>query len=373
VWEPFSSSHLPYSIAALDASVTCIRWRPYDTSSTDVSLRDKTDMISSLVASTTNGAVCLMSLVTTLPGKNGRSNNVVADHAKTDTPIELQEDIGPTVSVVSVYNFQAHEAIPDLKDSNFGSLILYAEVWSICWGPHDRPLFIATTSEDQTVRVWDVHNFFSMSEGVVACKDKVSRVTTLTGHKAAVTSVDWQHTAMGELLVSCADDRTVRVWRVDGWRLLYVFDTLCHVPLTEWHTLTYIALPVHGRHVACGAQNGFLFVWPLPKAEDELPCREQMTSDSVVLALESETIKSTVHIHNSVSTENDHISNKGPTSHIPNTINPIFAHKVHSGSIEGLRWWTPCVKEDYTSRAQASAMIVTCSSDCTVNVMDALY
>ena len=70
-------------------------------------------------------------------------------------------------------------------------LLSRAEVWSLCWSPGDTHM--ATCSEDQSVRVWDAVRW----EGVA----------TLTGHKLAVTSVDWKKIRERNILVSCSDDR----------------------------------------------------------------------------------------------------------------------------------------------------------------------
>lgn len=40
-----------------------------------------------------------------------------------------------------------------------------------------------------------------------------TRLATLRGHTLAVTCVDWRHTALGELLVTCADDKQLHVWQ----------------------------------------------------------------------------------------------------------------------------------------------------------------
>ena len=70
-------------------------------------------------------------------------------------------------------------------------LLSRAEVWSLCWSPGDTHM--ATCSEDQSVRVWDAVRWKGMA--------------TLTGHKLAVTSVDWKKIRDRSILVSCSDDR----------------------------------------------------------------------------------------------------------------------------------------------------------------------
>ena len=70
-----------------------------------------------------------------------------------------------------------------------------AEVWSLCWDPTDK--YLATCSEDQTVRIWNVASWMG--------------VATLKGHALAVTSVDWADVSGRSLLASCSDDRVKRM------------------------------------------------------------------------------------------------------------------------------------------------------------------
>ena len=70
----------------------------------------------------------------------------------------------------------------------------------------------------------------------------------LKGHLKAVTSLDWKILKDGkQYLVSCSDDDFIRVYNPskvseDGTteaEFLYAIDT--HF-ITDWHTLTYLAL-----------------------------------------------------------------------------------------------------------------------------------
>lgn len=67
-------------------------------------------------------------------------------------------------------------------------------------------------------------------------------IAELKGHLKAVTSVDWKRMGDGkDYLVSCSDDDFVRIYDPadDKYELLYTLDT--HF-ITDWHTLTYLAL-----------------------------------------------------------------------------------------------------------------------------------
>ena len=84
---------------------------------------------------------------------------------------------------------KAHKPPKGPQNPKFGSLIHFAEIWSLAWSPNNS--LIATSSEDQTTQIWDLNG---------------ELVMTLRGHTAAVTSVDWQPTSIGEMLATCAGE-----------------------------------------------------------------------------------------------------------------------------------------------------------------------
>ncbi|KAL6077883.1 Cytosolic iron-sulfur protein assembly protein CIAO1 [Balamuthia mandrillaris] len=199
--------------AQLSDTVTCLKWQPTG---------------SLLAAATTDGRLYL-----------------------------LQQNEEENADVVKV--IEAHP--PDREgpqNLQFGSLNLFAEVWSLTWSPCGR--FLATSSEDQTTRIWDLQRLLCLKEKK-GCEVAVEPERVLRGHTAAVTSVDWQVTQLGELIATCADDKSIRVWNAKTWQLHHVFDTGEHN--TEWHTVTYLALERGGHRLACSTQNGYLFVWCL--------------------------------------------------------------------------------------------------------------
>eukprot|EP01080_Neovahlkampfia_damariscottae_P000081 gene81-4330_t len=126
-------------------------------------------------------------------------------------------------------------------------------------------------------------------------------IQTLSGHTTAVTSVDWSLSSNGEILVTCADDKRIMIWNVSSWELHHEFNTY-HIE--GWHTLTYLALDKSGDQLITTTQNGYLVIWCLKTKKE------------------------------------------------------IFQAKIHSGSIEGLKW------------NHNSSLIGTVSSDCTINVFD---
>ncbi|GAM21400.1 hypothetical protein SAMD00019534_045750 [Acytostelium subglobosum LB1] len=112
------------------------------------------------------------------------------------------------------------------------------------------------------------------------------RLHTLRGHSMAVTCVDWRRNT----IATCADDQTIRLWSSKNdntFEEAHLFRTTGDVG--EWHTVTYLALtrpsPVsQPKKVICATQNGWIFIWDI------------------------------------------------------NSMEKVYARRVHLGSIEGLRW-----------------------------------
>ena len=198
----------------------------------------------------------------------------------------------------------AHRAVTGSQDLNFGSIGLYAEVWSLTWSPCAG--YLATCSEDQTVAVWRLGTTPAGDNGT----EEPELVTTLRGHTAAVTCVKWKATATGEVLVSASDDRTMRVWRAGTWELLFTLATSDNPFDIAWHTITYCEIEQGGSRVVCGTSNGYIFCWD--------------------------------------------------TARSPSMF--VFARKMHAGSIEGMCWKT------HPTSPGVGGLLATCSSDCTVQV-----
>jgi WD40 repeat protein len=154
---------------------------------------------------------------------------------------------------IQLYTTMGHEA--GISTESFGTLGRYAEIWSSAWDYNGMER-LATVSEDQTCRVWELATEpFSVLE-----------VFKVKEHKLAVTCVDWKNTKLGKILVTCSDDRTIKLYNADkNFEKIAEFST---THLTDWHTLTYLELEENGTRLACGTQHGYLGIWDLITKEN---------------------------------------------------------------------------------------------------------
>jgi WD40 repeat protein len=106
----------------------------------------------------------------------------------------------------------------------------------IAWSPGGH--FLATPSDDGTIRVWDAGTG--------------QPVRTLVGHKSRVLSVSWS--ADGRLLASAGDDGTVRVWDAGTGQ---------PVRILEGHTgrVYDVSWSADGRLLASAGAGGTVRVW----------------------------------------------------------------------------------------------------------------
>ena len=91
-------------------------------------------------------------------------------------------------------SFCAHEADKTNIDERFGSLSLYAEIWSLTGNKHSKlyssnekniqtQFLVATSSEDQTVKIWEID---------LLDKKKPELKHSFKEHHLAVTCLDWK-------------------------------------------------------------------------------------------------------------------------------------------------------------------------------------
>jgi len=140
-----------------------------------------------------------------------------------------------------VYQGIQHEP----KKSPDGTLVPM-EIWSLAWKPDDS--LIVTTSEDYTSAVADPMN------------GKITNI--LKGHTTAVTSADWKILSNGSkcVLITCADDKTCRIYDGETFQLLKVVNTY---DIYGWHTLTYMCINSEKDLLICSTQNGYVVMWDL--------------------------------------------------------------------------------------------------------------
>lgn len=148
-------------------------------------------------------------------------------------------------------SFLAHSHTEGDQDMNFGSLVLFSEIWSLCWHPSDSSI-LSTGSEDQTVKIWNLASN--------------SCIATLTGHSRAVTGLLWHSTGSNSCIISCSDDMTIRMYQGSDYSFLHVFHTSF---IKEWHTITYLSSNDTGSKIGCVTQNGYLFIFNLEKLSCE--------------------------------------------------------------------------------------------------------
>ncbi len=158
---------------------------------------------------------------------------------------------------------------PAEASDKFGSLRrlpssdLRAEVWSCQFNPLSFDL-VATTSEDQTCKIWSLTN----NSTDFNCLQEVSK------HRLAATCVDWQvmKPGLGNVLACCSDDKIARAFSFNAEdKKCTLIAEVDFSFLNEFFTLTYLALErvvsphQSGSLLAVGSQIGHLFLFDLEK------------------------------------------------------------------------------------------------------------
>lgn len=150
---------------------------------------------------------------------------------------------GDKFDLVEDYSKQVHE--PKQNENGF----LNMEIWSLAWSPDD--LHLATTSEDQSTII----SFVTSGE----------TKHVLNGHTTAVTDVSWKILLSGKnVLATCADDQTIRLYDGDTFDLIRIVNT--H-DIYGWHTLTYLCINTNKNLMFVSTQHGYLIAWDLDTFE----------------------------------------------------------------------------------------------------------
>ena len=182
----------------------------------------------------------------------------------------ISSDISGTITIIHiklktiVYSFKAHLPNPLNTDNNFGSLHLTAEIWSIATFPKtelnqskdEHSLYIASGSEDKSIKVWNISLKAKTSNEVISMHDNT----------LAVTSLDWninQHLHK-EILISCSDDGTVNVYDV-----LSNFSKIVTLNIKKYiygfFTLTYLSMCPSLPYIVITTQVGYVIIYDILK------------------------------------------------------------------------------------------------------------
>jgi len=224
------------------------------------------------------------------------------------------DSLATGVSVLTPYfHIVAHSPIAPTSSqeaSNFGSLRLKAEIWSLVFSPCGG--FIATCSEDQTIKIINI--------------SEQSVIHTFKDHALAVTSVAWVNVEGLSLLVSCSDD--------------------CKIVVREMNTLSKLAV------LECPEVVGFCTLTYLSVIVQDIPDSHPESMSDLTLTpscVEPCFSGKAGQIKIVCGSENGYLMVRDMV-----TGGIEYNERVHQGSVEGL-----CVHED---------IIATCSSDCTVQL-----
>ncbi|ETO27807.1 hypothetical protein RFI_09324 [Reticulomyxa filosa] len=187
-----------------------------------------------------------------------------------------------------LYEWTAHPPVhseDQLFREQFGSLHKSADIWSSIWSCRDRH-YLLSASEDQSSKLWklewryDNNNNNNNNNNNSNEKDvyitNATCVQELKGHSSAVTSVDWaiirsdntlEEKNSQELIATCADDRTIMIWKVYRDRSLVAIEKcdLIHIfkpqSVLGWFTFTYLRFL--RNQLACGTENGYVLLFDM--------------------------------------------------------------------------------------------------------------
>lgn len=151
-------------------------------------------------------------------------------------------------------------------------------VTSVAFSPGLK--YIATGSQDNTVKIWDAKNcayirtlrkhtddvtcvLFSPNEKFIVSgsRDRTIRMHdafrgtffwTLTGHTDSISDITYSHN--GDYLISCSEDKTIRIWDT-GYRV-------CTKILNQYDSCyNSVAISPEGDTIASGTDEGIIRLW----------------------------------------------------------------------------------------------------------------
>ena len=168
----------------------------------------------------------------------------------------------------TIFNFLAHEPVESNADNEFGSLSIKSEIWSFIVNEiDDENIYIATGSEDQTIKIWKIK--------VNNKKNNIKKnnlIKEIKEHNYAVTCLDWSNITFDneniDVLLSCSDDKTINIFDSTN----ETFDLILKVDFSSciygFFTLTYCSFNHCDKNsdnnlLCIGTQAGYLIIYDL--------------------------------------------------------------------------------------------------------------
>ena len=162
-----------------------------------------------------------------------------------------------------IWDFSRHSSFPEAGSNNGqksqaqGMCLGHdGEGYGLCWSPH-KTGWLISSSEDKTVRLWDVNAALdpSNSTGVF-----IHPLSTFTGHTDVVEDVDWHHRDEN-LIGSVGDDKSIRIWDVRRTNATEAVHTKLNAHDLDVNSIAFN--PVNEFLFATGSADATVALWDL--------------------------------------------------------------------------------------------------------------
>jgi U3 small nucleolar RNA-associated protein 13 len=140
------------------------------------------------------------------------------------------------------------------------------EINSIDISSHGKSGWIATASQDKTIKLWSIHSI--IDEPTSETYHGNALYATLSGHRRGVWSVKFN--SQGSLLVSASADRTIRIWSIPSGSSS---GQPCCIHTLEGHSMSVLRavfLNNSTQIMSCGS-DGIVKLWRVPKSDKSDP------------------------------------------------------------------------------------------------------
>ncbi|KAJ5072568.1 wd repeat-containing protein [Anaeramoeba ignava] len=148
------------------------------------------------------------------------------------------------------------------------------EIWNLSFSPSNK--FIITASEDQTSKISQLnYQFFSNSNSNSNLKSNskskfIENIQTLTGHTAAVTSCDWGNNQKIEIVATCSDDATIRLYSVKYSNSNIPTLELSQIISTNTLYITYLKFDEMMQNIVVTTEDGFVVAFEMENKKEIL-------------------------------------------------------------------------------------------------------